>query len=80
MLSQFQINFIKQVKKLHNFQHFPADWLEDTDAYAAWHAAETPKRAPIVVMYYTTDQTLHAYRVGVNRLLSKHVAPKETAQ
>ena len=69
MLSQFQINFIKQVQQRPDFAHFLAHDMEDVDAYAAWHAEETAERSPIIVTYYTTAHVLRAHRVGVKRVL-----------
>lgn len=74
MLSQFQINFIKQVQQQPDFDHFPAHWLEDVDAYALQHAEDSSKQFPISVAYYSCDRVLRVYRVGVRGVLGECAA------
>ena len=71
MLSQFQIDFVKQVQQKPDFHHFPAHWLEDVDAYAEWHSEKTSTQCPITVAYYNKNVVLRVYRVGQQRVLGE---------
>jgi hypothetical protein len=68
MHTSFQQQHIAQIAAQPNFSNFVQ--VQDVDGVHGYNEDRgDPRKGPVLVLFYTSDNVLHAHRIGQRRLL-----------